>query len=136
MAFGYGPRRAPAPVRARAEVFAVGRRMFVAGAIMLVDEADRPRASLSEGAEVTIVAWRPGWAGSTRYRVRVTESGLEGWLPTGHLRGTNAASAPAPVAPPPPAAVARRWEPADPARPGGGSAGGAPAHERIRMGRL
>lgn len=45
-------------------------------------------ASLGDGVEVRILAWRPGWAGTTRYNVRAVLSGLEGWLPEGSLRGT------------------------------------------------
>ena len=110
MPFPRGPLRGPAPVRIRAAVFAVGRRVFIGGAgdrsahVTLTDDADRPRALLSEGAEVTIVAWRPGWASTTRYCVRVTDSGLEGWLPAGDLRSTKAALSSPPAAPPPPAA--------------------------------
>jgi hypothetical protein len=79
--------------------------------VTLTDAADRPLASLGDGAEVTIVAWHPGWAGTTRYRVRVTESGLEGWLPVGELRGTEAAiSSPLAVPPPPLARPALRGE--------------------------
>jgi hypothetical protein len=69
--------------------------------VTLTDAAERPLASLGEGAEVTILGWLPGWAASTRYRVRVTDSGLEGWLPVGDLRATaNAISSPPVVAPP------------------------------------
>jgi len=109
MAFPRGPLRAPAPVRIRVAVFAVGRRVYVACAgdrlarVMLTDDGGkRPLASLGDGAEVTILAWRPGWAGNTQYRVRATDSGLEGWLPVGNLRGTEAATSSAPTAPPPP----------------------------------
>jgi hypothetical protein len=98
MGFPRSPLRAPAPVRVRAAVFAVGRRVYVACAgdrsarVPLTDEAGKtPLAGLSDGAEVAILAWRPGWAGSTRYRVRATDSGLEGWLPVGNLRSTEAA---------------------------------------------
>ena len=106
MAFPRAPLRAPARPRLRAAVFAVGRRVYIAGAgdrsarVTLTDDADGSLASLREGAEVTIVAWRPGWGGSTRYRVRVTDSGLEGWLPAGDLRSAKTAIALPPVAPP------------------------------------
>jgi hypothetical protein len=110
MAFPRGPLRAPAPVRIRVAVFAVGRRVYVACAgdrlarVMLTDEdGKRPLASLGDGAEVVILAWRPGWGGNTQYRVRATDSGLEGWLPVGNLRHTEAAISSAPTAPPPPA---------------------------------
>jgi hypothetical protein len=109
MAFPRASIRTPARPRIRVAVFAVGRRVYVAGAgdrsarVTLTDGAERPLASLSDGAEVTIVAWLPGWSGTTRYCVRVTDSGLEGWLPVGDLRGTKTAIAPPPAAPPPPA---------------------------------
>ena len=110
MGFPRGPLRAPAPARIRASVFAVGRRVYVASAgdgsarVMLTDNAGkRPLASLGDGAEVAILAWRPGWAGTTQYRVCATDSGLEGWLPVGNLRSTEAAISSAPTAPPPPA---------------------------------
>jgi len=110
MGFPRGPLRAPAPARIRASVFAVGRRVYVACAgdrsarVMLTDNAGkRPLASLGDGTEVAILAWRPGWAGTTQYRVRATDSGLEGWLPVGNLRSTEAAISSAPTAPPPPA---------------------------------
>jgi hypothetical protein len=107
MAFPRRPLRTPAPVSKRAAVFAVGRRVFTAtgdrsAGVTLTDDADQPRESLGEGAEVTIVAWRPGWAGNTRYCVRVTDSGREGWLMAHELRTTKAAiaSPPALTAPP------------------------------------
>jgi hypothetical protein len=107
MAFPRAPLRAPAPARVRVAVFAVGRRVYVAGGdraarVTLTDDTERPLASLGDGAEVTILAWLPGWAGTTRYCVRVTDSGLEGWLPVGDLRGTREAiSSPPAVSPPP-----------------------------------
>ena len=110
MPFYRAPLRVPARPRVRVDVFAVGRRVYIAGAAgrfahaTLTDDGERPLASLPDGAEVTVVAWRPGWAGTTRYCVRVTDSGLEGWLPVGDLRSTKAAI-PSPSAAPPPAAA-------------------------------
>ena len=111
MPFSRASLRAPARPRVRVDVFAVGRRIYIAGAgapsarVTLTDDGgDRPLASLPEGAEVTVVAWRPGWAGTTRYCVRVSDSDLEGWLPVGDLRSTKAAI-PSPSAAPPPAAA-------------------------------
>ena len=108
MGFPRGPLRAPAPVRIRVAVFPVGRRVYVACAderparVALTDEAGtRPLMSLGDGTEVAILAWRPGWAGTTQYHVRATDSGLEGWLPVGNLRSTEAASSSAPTPPPP-----------------------------------
>jgi hypothetical protein len=96
MAFSRGPLRASAPPRPRVAVFAVGRRVHVACAAgrsegaTLTAADDQPLAILRDGAEVAIVGWRPGWSGGTRYGVRVTASGLEGWLGVGNLRGTAA----------------------------------------------
>lgn len=108
MAFRGGPLRAPAQVRLPVTVFAVGRRVCVAARtgdvparVSLTDERGKSAgASLGDGAEVTILAWRPGWASATQYCVRSTESGVEGWLPGGNLRGTNAAIASADAEPP------------------------------------
>ena len=107
MAFPRGPLRVPAPARIRVSVFAVGRRVYAACAgdrsarVTLTDADERPLATLRDGTEVAILAWRPGWGGTARYRVRATDAGLEGWLPVGNLRGTEAATSSAPTAPPP-----------------------------------
>jgi hypothetical protein len=111
MAFPSRPRRAPAPVPTiRVPVFAVGQQVYVACAgdrsarATLTDDAGKkPLASLGDGAQVAILGWRPGVAGTARYRVRATDSGLDGWLPVGNLRLTEAAIAPAPTASPLPA---------------------------------
>ena len=112
MAFFRGALRAPARPRIRVSVFAVGRRVYVACAgdrsahVLLTDDAgNTPLASLGDGAEVAVLAWRPGWSGTTRYRVRATDSGLEGWLPVGNLRGTAAPIALALAGSPPPAVL-------------------------------
>jgi len=124
MAFPRGPVRPPAPPRVRSAVFAVGRRVYVAGvrsaAVTLTDDAERPSGSSSDGAEVTIVAWRPGSGGKTRYCVRVADSGVEGWLSADDLRatktptpaspaGTPSAARPTPVRTAVPEASARRF---------------------------
>ena len=108
---GFPRGRAPGPARVRGSVFAVGRLVYVAcggdrsGRVMLTDEAGKkPLASVGDGTEVAIVAWRPGWAGTTQYRVRATDSDLEGWLGVANLRSTAAAVSEAPVTPLPPAA--------------------------------
>ena len=113
MSFFRAPIRTAAPARARVSVFAVGRRVYIAGAggrsarVTLTDGADRPLASLREGAEVTILAWLPN-GGTTRYCVRVMQSGLEGWLPVGDLRGTKVAVSSPPMVPPPAARAGTR----------------------------
>jgi len=105
MAWG-SSRKSPAPVRVRAEVFAVGRRVFVtckgdrsARTILMDEPGKTPLASLDDGVEVRILGWRPGWAGNTRYRVRML-SGLEGWLLEANLSGTEVF---VPAGPPAPA---------------------------------
>lgn len=107
MGFPRGRPRTPAPVRVKVDVFAVGRLVYIACAgdiavpVTLMDEADkRSLARLNDGTEVAILAWRPGWSGTTRYRVRATSSGIEGWLPVANLRSTEVAIATSPTAPP------------------------------------
>jgi hypothetical protein len=94
MALG-STRRSPPPVRIRGEVFAVGRRVYVtskgdpSARAILMDEPDKTSlGTVDDGVEVTILAWRPGWAGRTRYRVRSILSGVEGWLLEAHLRSS------------------------------------------------
>ena len=107
MVMGRGPsRRPPAPVTVRAEVFAVGRRVYVTadgdGAVhaTLLDESGKTAVGrLDDGVEVTILAWRPSWAGAARYHVRATISGRDGWLLGRNIRGTEAC-VPPPVAQP------------------------------------
>jgi hypothetical protein len=98
--------RAAAPVRPHAPVFAVGRRVYVACAgdrlahVALTDDAGADALTrLADGTEVEILAWRPRGSDGTRYRVRSTCNGLEGWLAVDHLRSTPFAVA-APIEPP------------------------------------
>jgi hypothetical protein len=108
MKFTRSPLRASSSTRPRTVVFAVGGRAYVAcptgssSGVTLTDEPGNvPLASLVDGSEVTILAWRPGRASETRYRVRVTATGTDGWLPVGNLRATAAPVASAPDVPPP-----------------------------------
>src|SRR5262249_39594816 len=99
--------RAGPSVRTRESVFAVGRRGYVAGggerpahgALTDGGGAGAP-ARLGDGTEVEILAWRPRGSRGTRYRVRATRDGREGWLAVDNLRGTPSAVS-APVAPSP-----------------------------------
>ena len=106
MAFSRGPARTPPPAPAREAVFAVGARADVASdglsrVILAEDDAGKkPLESLGDGDQVAILAWRPGWAGNTRYCVR-NAHGMEGWLPGANLRTTEIAVSPAPAPMPP-----------------------------------
>jgi hypothetical protein len=105
----------PSPVRAGAFVLAVGRRVYVSRSedgpvrVTLTDDAGtNALATLADGHEVEILAWRPRGSG-TRYHVRSTREDLEGWVAVGNLRRLAVAppiSAPSPTvsAPPPPRA--------------------------------
>ena len=92
--FRRGFRAAPL-VRTHSSVFAVGRRVYVACAgdrlahVALTDDAGADaRSRLADGTEVEILAWRPRGSNGTRYRVRATREGLEGWLAGNNLRST------------------------------------------------
>jgi hypothetical protein len=101
--------RAAPLVRRRPSVFAVGRRVYVACAgdglahVALTDDAGADaRTHLTDGTEVEILAWRPRKFDGTRYRVRVTREGCEGWLAGDNLRSTPVAivAISAPMEPP------------------------------------
>ena len=103
MAFRGGYRPTPsAPVRGRSPgaVFAVGRRVFIACAtarvssVPLTDDSGATACgSLRNGAEVEIVAWRPLGSRGTRYLVRSSSKGIEGWLGAADIRGSKARAA-------------------------------------------
>src|SRR5438046_7533604 len=104
--------RRPWPARARGPVLAGAWRVYVARSqdgparVPLTDYAGaNALATLADGNEVEILAWRPGGHG-TRYRVRSTPDGLEGWLGVGNLRSARSAVSPTPTAPTAPAAPA------------------------------
>jgi hypothetical protein len=75
-------------------VIAIGQRVFVncpgnrSGAVFLADESGKVVSAvhLADGVEVEVVAWRPGGAHDTRYRVRTQSNGADGWLPADNLR--------------------------------------------------
>ena len=95
--------RRPASGRGCPPAIAVGRRVYVAcsgdgrARVALTDD---PRttalASLADGTEVEILAWRPLGSAGTRYRV-ATRDGREGWLAAGNLRSSKSAVPAAPV---------------------------------------
>ena len=82
----------PAGTRVGGPVLAIGQRARVVcpsgrvHRVMLTDDLGVTLASLSEGVEVEIVAWRPRGPNGTRYRVRSGANGLEGWLGAASLR--------------------------------------------------
>lgn len=92
----------PAPPNRRSlgVVFAVGRHVFVAcpstrtAGVTLTDDAGAHACGkLRDGTEVEIVAWRPRGPDGTRYLVRSSHKGVEGWLGATDLRGSRAKAA-------------------------------------------
>jgi hypothetical protein len=89
-----------------AVVHAVGQRVYVnrSGVIARVDlmndEGNTVIGSLADGVEVMIVAWKPGGSSGTRYCVRCTDDGLEGWLAVANLRRARTLTPPLPAPPP------------------------------------
>jgi len=74
-------------------VLAVGWRVVVtsrsngSGRVMLTDDSGTSTlATVPDGVEVEILAWRPRRGGDTRYRVVPTNGGVEGWLGAASLR--------------------------------------------------
>ena len=115
--------RAAPLVRPRASVFAVGRRVYVASAgdslahVALTDDAGADaRTRLTDGTEVEILAWRPRKFDGTRYRVRVTREGFEGWLAGDNLRSTRVAISASMEPPPATESVPRAMDPRDAGR--------------------
>ena len=91
----FQPRTRPiARPTSRLSTIAVGQRVFVncpgdrKGSVPLVDETGKifSAVHLIDGAEVEVVAWRPRVGSDAHYRVRVSLSGADGWLPAGNLR--------------------------------------------------
>src|SRR5262249_35765564 len=112
----------PPPSPKEGPILAVGRRALVTcnGAsdrdrVTLTDEEGTSAiATLDDGIEVEILAWRPRRGGRTRYRVIATKGGIEGWLGAANLRAI-----PIPVLPKPVAPTAAAPRPSAPAgRPG------------------
>ena len=122
--------RAAPPVQRQASVFAVGRRVYVASEgdglthVALTDDAGaEARTRLTDGTEVEILAWRPRKFDGTRYRVRVTREGLEGWLAGDNLRSTRVAISAPMEAPAATESVPRAMDPGDAGRRFGHRAG-------------
>jgi len=107
MHFAQGPVRRFSSARPHGSIFAVGRRVYVAGSgaldgrVALTDDAgENAVATVADGTEVEILAWRPRGSAGTRYRVRSVRNGLEGWIAVANLRGARSAVSPAPAVPP------------------------------------
>jgi hypothetical protein len=66
--------------------------------VTLTDDAGTESvATLPDGVEVEILAWRPR-GGETRYRVASSNGGIEGWLGVGSLERAEPRPAPRPAA--------------------------------------
>jgi hypothetical protein len=82
-------------------VLGVGRRVVVtcrkngSDRVTLTDEnGTSALATVADGVEVEILAWRPRRGGDTRYRVVSTTGGVEGWLGAASLKPREPALAP------------------------------------------
>jgi hypothetical protein len=83
--------------------------------VTLTDDAGTEAvATVPEGVEVEILAWRPR-GGETRYRVSCATGGVEGWLGVGSLERTEPPPARRVVPPAPQPPVTKAG--ARPARP-------------------
>ena len=99
-------------------VHAVGQRVYVnrsgsslAHVELMNDKGTTAVASLGDGVEVMVMAWKPGGSNGTRYCVRSTGDGVEGWLAAVNLRRGRTV-APSPPALPAQAAPVSRTFPA------------------------
>lgn len=79
------------PAGSRAPVLGVGWRVLVTtGAsalpsVGLMDAMGNAVGSVADGAEVEILAWRPGRSVDPRYRVRSVSDRAEGWIEAANL---------------------------------------------------
>ena len=96
----------PQRPRSTTPILAVGHRVLVScpgngtrGVTLTDSDGTTPLATVVDGAEVEIVAWQPRGAGGTRYRIKATSGGMQGWLAAANLRAR-------PLPPPPPRPVA------------------------------
>ena len=108
-------------------VLAVGQRAFVNHPsdspypVAMTDDQGLPApASLRDGDEVEILAWRPRGSTGTRYRVRRHADGANGWLAAAELRRTAVLSAPSAPSPSEPSRGLSRYH--DTGRPFGSRA--------------
>lgn len=103
MSFVRSSTRRPSGLRTGTIVHAVGQRVYVARSgdgsarVNLMDDGGTTAlAELVDGAEVMVVGWRPRGASGTRYCVRCTGDGREGWLAAANLRSARTVT-PSPV---------------------------------------
>jgi hypothetical protein len=82
-------------------VLGVGSRVVVtcrnggSGSVTLTDDTGtRALATVDDGVEVEILAWRPRRGGDTRYRVASTTGGIEGWLGAANLQARQSSASP------------------------------------------
>ena len=101
----------PQPTAKDQPVLGVGSRVLVtcrgsgAGGVTLMDDAGTSAvATVREGVEVEILAWRPRRGADTRYRVIPTAGGTEGWLVGSNLERRQPPPAPKLLVPAKPAA--------------------------------
>ena len=108
-------RPVPRPPVRSTPVMAVGQHVFInsagnrSGSVALADVSGKVLSALhlADGIEVEVVAWRPGGANDTRYRVRAPH-GADGWVPAENLR-----RALVPLPPPEPSTPAQATTVAD-----------------------
>lgn len=107
MSFQRTPSFRSPPSRSSGPVHGIGRRVYVAcpdggqADVILTDQVGLPGAlRLRDGSEVEIRAWQPNGKTGTRYCVRSTADGVEGWLGAANLRTSAVRVAPAAVAAP------------------------------------
>lgn len=101
MSFQRTPMRTTPSSRSSGPVHGVGQRVYIAcpaggpADVALTDHAGLPGAlRLRDGSEVEIRAWQPNGKTGTRYCVRSTTDGVEGWLGAASLRTSSVRLAP------------------------------------------
>ena len=102
-------------------VHAVGQRVYVNGSGSGIEQVDlmnhlgtKALGRLEDGVEVMVMAWRPQGSTGTRYHVRCTGDGVEGWLAAANLRRARTLPLQLPAAGPPATSAPRTT--ASPAR--------------------
>ena len=106
MSFQRTPTRTSSSSRSSGPVLGVGQRVYIAcpeggpADVALTNHVGLPGAlRLRDGSEVEIRAWQPNGKTGTRYCVRSTTDGVEGWLGAASLRTSRVRVAPDAAAP-------------------------------------